>query len=151
VCKKQRALSFGSKSFFSRSPAIILVFVVIVLSLTTMKKPDLQEDTHVQKCYELLSNLLQWQVSKSHIFRVYMGNESVPKVIINNAINLFIKTAISILVISNRNMVFECCLIKLLSYVSFDKYIYIFAVEMASPVNQHYASCIGTSGAARIL
>ena len=81
-----------------------------------------------------------------------MGNESVPKVIINNAINLFIKTAITILVISNRNMVFfECCLIKLLSYVSFDKYIYIFALEMASPGNQHCASCIGTSGAARIL
>jgi len=38
----------------------------------------------------------------------------------------------------------ECCLIKLLPYILFEKYIYILALEMASPGNQHYASCIGT-------
>jgi len=33
-----------------------------------------------------------------------IGNEGLPKIIINNtAINLFLKTAISILVVSNRN------------------------------------------------
>jgi len=32
-----------------------------------------------------------------------VGNESVPKIIINNTINLFSETAISILVISNHN------------------------------------------------
>jgi len=37
----------------------------------------------------------------------------------------------------------ECCLIKLLPYILFEKYIYILALEMASPVNQHCANCIG--------
>jgi len=32
-----------------------------------------------------------------------MGNDSVPKIIINDATGLFFKTAISILVISNHN------------------------------------------------
>jgi len=36
-----------------------------------------------------------------HVDRV-IGNESVPKIILNNTINLFLKTAISILAISNR-------------------------------------------------
>jgi len=35
--------------------------------------------------------------------RVTIWNESVPKIIINNAINLFLKTAINILAISNHN------------------------------------------------
>ena len=39
----------------------------------------------------------------------------------------------------------ECCLMKLLlSYILFENYIYILAVEMASPGNRHCASCIGT-------
>jgi len=53
---------------------------------------------------------------------------------INNKINLFVKTAISILVFSNHN-----CFRVL--YISFEKYTYILALEMASPWNQHY--CIG--------
>jgi len=40
----------------------------------------------------------------------------------------------------------ECCLIKLLPYIFFEKYIYILALEMASPGNQHCANCIGTAG-----
>jgi len=32
----------------------------------------------------------------------------------------------------------------LLSYILFEKYIYILALEMASPGNQHCANCIGT-------
>jgi len=48
---------------------------------------------------------------------------------INNKINLFVKTAISILVFSNHN-----CFRVL--YISFEKYTYILALEMASPWNQ---------------
>jgi len=35
-------------------------------------------------------------------------------------------------------------LTELLSHILFQKYIYILALEMASPWNQHCASCIGT-------
>jgi len=35
-------------------------------------------------------------------------------------------------------------LIKLLPYILFDKYIYILALEIASPGNQHCGNCIGT-------
>ena len=38
----------------------------------------------------------------------------------------------------------ECCLIKLFPYILSEKYIYVLALEMASPGNQHCASCIGT-------
>jgi len=40
----------------------------------------------------------------------------------------------------------ECRLMKLLPYISIEKYIdiYILALEMASPGNQHCANCIGT-------
>jgi len=37
-----------------------------------------------------------------------------------------------------------CCLIKLLPYILFQKYMCILALEMASPGNQHCANCIGT-------
>jgi len=68
--------------------------------------------------------------NKSHT-----GNESVPKIIINDTISLFFRPAINILVISNHN-IFR---------VLFDKiYIYILSLEMTSPGNQHCASCIGT-------
>jgi len=58
--------------------------------------------------------------------------------------NFIFLTAISISVISNHNTVSECCLIKLLPYILFEKCIYILALEMASPGNQYCASCIGT-------
>jgi len=35
-------------------------------------------------------------------------------------------------------------LIKLLPYISFEKYINILALEMVSPGNRHCANCIGT-------
>jgi len=38
----------------------------------------------------------------------------------------------------------ECWLIKLLPYILFEKYIYILALETASPRNQHCVDCIGT-------
>jgi len=53
----------------------------------------------------------------------------------------FFKTAISILVIQTIT-VYECCSIKLLLYIFFEKYVNILALEMASPVNQHCANCI---------
>jgi len=37
----------------------------------------------------------------------------------------------------------ECCLIKLLPYILFEKYINIFALKMVSPGNRHCANCIG--------
>ena len=39
---------------------------------------------------------------------------------------------------------FECCLIILLPYILFEKYIYILATGMVSPGKQHCANCIGT-------
>ena len=36
----------------------------------------------------------------------------------------------------------ECCLIKLLPYILFEKCINILALEMASPGNRHCANCI---------
>jgi len=64
--------------------------------------------------------------------------------IINGTIHLFLKTAISILVISNHTsfrVLFEK---KLLPYFLFEKYICILALKMASPGNQHCVNCIGT-------
>jgi len=66
----------------------------------------------------------------------------VPKIIINDTINFFFK-AISILLISNYNS-FRVCLVKLLPYILFEKYIYILAIQMASPGKQHCANYIGT-------
>ena len=61
------------------------------------------------------------------------GNKSVPQIVIdyNNKFISF-KTAISILVIQTIT-VSDCCLIKLLRYILFEKYIYILALEMAMP------------------
>jgi len=52
-------------------------------------------------------------------------------------------TAISILAVPTIT-VSECCLIELLPYISFEKYINISALEMARPGNRHCANCIGT-------
>jgi len=71
-------------------------------------------------------------------------NESLPKIIIiNNTINLFLKTAIKILVISHHNS-FQVLFDKVASVISFEKCIYILALEMDSPGNQQCANCIGT-------
>jgi len=55
---------------------------------------------------------------------VYMGNESVLKIIINNTINLLFQTAISILLSPNHNS-FRVLFDKIASYILFEKYIYI--------------------------
>ena len=67
---------------------------------------------------------------------VDIGNESVPKIIINNTINSFLKTAISILVISNHNS-FRVLLDKIASVYFIWKRYHILALEIASPGNQH--------------
>jgi len=72
-----------------------------------------------------------------------IGNESLPKIIINNTINLFFKlqSTTSILVTSNHNS-FRVLFDKWLPCILFEKYTYILPLEMASPVNQHCANCI---------
>jgi len=72
------------------------------------------------------------------------GNESVPKIIQNNTIRQFFKTAITILLIFNHNS-FRVLVDKIASvYFSWKKNIYILALETASPRNQHCANCFGT-------
>jgi len=70
----------------------------------------------------------------------------VPKIVINNTIVLFFKVALSTLVVSNHNS-FRVLFNKIASvglYFIWKVYIYILAVKMASPGNQHCANCIGT-------
>jgi len=64
----------------------------------------------------------------------------VPKIIINNTINLFFLNPISI---SNHNG-FRVLFDKIASvYFLLEKYIDIVALEMAGQWNQHCANCIG--------
>jgi len=69
----------------------------------------------------------------------------VDNYIFNKGHNEFIfKTAVSILVTSIHNS-FQVLFDKIASvYFIWKKYINILALEMASPGNQHCASCIGT-------
>jgi len=70
-----------------------------------------------------------------------IDNESVPKIIINNIINFFSWTAISILVISNYNN-FWVLFDQIASVYFICKNIFIYlTLEMASQGN--YANCIG--------
>ena len=71
-----------------------------------------------------------------------IGNESVRDIIINYEIKLPFKLQSAFWQLATIT-VSECCLIKLLPYVLFEKYIYILALEMASSGNRHCASCIG--------
>jgi len=74
-----------------------------------------------------------------------IGHESVPKIIINDTVDLVFKTAISYLVglISNHNSV--RVLFDETASVYFISKIYLYsALEMASPGNQRCANCIGT-------
>jgi len=67
----------------------------------------------------------------------------VPKIIINNTTELFFKLESAVWQFQVTT-VSEWHLIKLFWYILFEKCIYILALEMASPGNQHCASCIGT-------
>jgi len=67
--------------------------------------------------------------------------QSVPRVIINDTIHLFFKTAVSICWFLNHNSWFRVLSDKItsVSYILFEKYIYNLALETASPGNQHCA------------
>jgi len=58
---------------------------------------------------------------------MFIRNESVPKIIINNTINLFLKLQ-SAFCEFHTITVSECCLIKLLPYILFEKNIYTLAL-----------------------
>jgi len=51
----------------------------------------------------MAANIYTGKDREQNYVTVTIWNESVPKIIINNAINLFLKTAINILAISNHN------------------------------------------------
>ena len=81
-------------------------------------------------------------------------SKSVPKIILNDTIYVFCKTAIRIMVISNHNS-FRVLFDKIASVYFIGKiyilyiifilcFIYILALEMVSPGNQHCVNCIGT-------
>jgi len=72
-----------------------------------------------------------------------IGNESVPKIIINDTINLVLKLQAALWQFQTIT-VSVCCLIKLFTHILFEKIIYILTLKMASTGNQHCASCIGT-------
>ena len=52
---------------------------------------------------ELTVGVIMGLGSELSALRLVVGNESVPKIIINNTVNLFYKTAISAFIISNHN------------------------------------------------
>jgi len=90
---------FGICYVYSRFSHAVLFFVVNVrLLIASHDDLTLLKSSHVTpKC--LLSRLGAGIRESASV----IGNESVPKIIINDTINLLIKTAISISVISNGN------------------------------------------------
>jgi len=62
-----------------------------------------------------------------------MGDESLPKIIINDTINLVFKTAISILVISNHNSFRVLFKIKLLPYILLKNIFQYFRIGNGQP------------------
>ena len=72
-----------------------------------------------------------------------IGDESVSKIITSNTINIFL-TAIGIFAISNHNRI-RALFDKIASVYFIWKNIFLFStLEIASPGNQHCASCIDT-------
>jgi len=64
-------------------------------------------------------------VENASLFDITIGNENVPTIIINNTINLSLKTAIGISVISNRNS-FRVLFDRIVFvYILFENCIYI--------------------------
>jgi len=72
-----------------------------------------------------------------------IGKESVPKIVVNNTVNLFFTLQSAFWQVQTIT-VSECCLTKLLPNILFEKYICMLALKMASPGDQHCANCIGT-------
>jgi len=71
-----------------------------------------------------------------------IGNDNVPKIIISNTLNLFLKLQ-SAFWIFQTITVSESCLINRFR-IFFEKYDYILALEIDCPGNQQCANCIGT-------
>ena len=79
-----------------------------------------------------------------YMYKSHIGKESVPKIIINDTINFFLKMQTSLLVIISNHNSFRVLFDEIASAFFLEKYIYISALEMASPANQHCANCVGT-------
>jgi len=110
----------------------------VYVQLADQSAADFKRDAAMQQ--QVIDNdSLSLSLSHSLWCCLVIANENVPKIIIHYTMNLFFKTAISILVISNHN---SFLLLRLLPYILFKKYIYI--LTLASSGNQHCASCIGT-------
>ena len=134
---EEEVTSCGCENMSLQLPSSLSLFIAVFVATCCLVLCI----TVVPGLWTGLNNRRKWIAVSS------VGNESVPKIIINNTMYayLFFKTTISILVISDHNgfrVLF--ILIKLLPNILFQKYIYILALEMASPVNQHCANCIGT-------
>jgi len=71
-----------------------------------------------------------------YLAAVCIGNGSAPKIIINDTTNLFVKTVVGILLISNNNSC-RVMFAKLLPYILFENYINILELEMTNPGNGH--------------
>ena len=70
-----------------------------------------------------------------------IGNESVPKIVINDTMIIFLELQLAFCQFRIIT-VFGCCLIKLLPYVLFEKYVNVIVItdnafEKASPGNRH--------------
>jgi len=74
-----------------------------------------------------------------------LGNDSVPKIVTNrhNKFSFLLNCNQHFGNFEPRNSFRECCLIKLLLYFLFEKYICILSLEVASPRNhQHCANIV---------
>jgi len=121
-----------------RSPGLLLMLLLSTMMFAVMK---LAPEIHAACCSSKLLTITHAQP----LF--YIGNESVPIIIINDAINLFFNciTAVCILLISNNNsfrLQFDNKIASVLFYLK--KYISTAALKMTSPGNRHCANCIGT-------
>jgi len=72
------------------------------------------------------------RISRTYNVPILCTGNDVPKIIINGTINLFLKTAMSFLLISNRNNFRVLFDKKLLPYILLKIYIY-FSVEIGQP------------------
>ena len=97
--------------------------------------PTVHKQTAVKTCQYTCRLLSEAEVD-------LIGNENVPKIIINDTL-IFFLNCISILIISNHKS-FHMLFDKIASeFFLCEKYINILAFEMASPGNRHCADCIG--------
>jgi len=125
------------------------VMTHITCRLTAKKRDQPRNPTLGNRVWATFFNMLLMltpsETAPPERTRKRTWNENVPKIIdmINSTINHFFKL-LSAFCWFRTIAVSECCLIKLLPCILFENYIYILALEMASPGNRHCANCIGT-------